>query len=146
MATYTITAVSDNVRDWSSSKGGTMKAYRVVMRDQAGNETQNVEWSRKESSPPPTVGQQVEGDIDVAAQYGPKFKQANTAGGGGGYRGKPVEERRSIAMQHAQKCAVDVVRLAADLGEWRPADDEKALGAVLKIADKLFAQVEGVSA
>src|SRR5689334_22858203 len=119
MGAYEITAVNPQARDWNSTKGGPMKGYRVTMRDEAGQETTNVEWSRKVTSPPPSVGQSVEGLIDMAAQYGPKFKQQSNSGGGGGYQKSP-EERAAIQRMHDQDMALRAVDLAVKLGVAQP--------------------------
>jgi len=143
MPTYTVTLVSDQVRDWNSTKGGPMKGYRVDLQDASGQVVRNCEWSRKPESPAPQVGQSVEGDIDLEAQYGPKFKLAQSAGfGGGGSRARPPEERRSIAMQHAQKCAVTILEVAAAHGEYHPPSAGDVAAQVKLVAATLFKQVQ----
>jgi hypothetical protein len=142
---YTITEVSPQVRDWSSNAGGPMKGYRVSLQNGQGQVMANVEWSRKATSPPPTVGQQVEGDVDTSGQYGPKFKAAQSGGyGGGGGGGRPRDpaERRSIAMQHAQKCAVSVLEVAAAHGDYVPPNAGDVATHVKTIARLLWLQVK----
>lgn len=147
MPAYTITAVAPNPRDWNSTQGGPMKGYRVTMRDAQGQEMQNVEWSRKVTSAAPTVGQQVEGTIDTSGQYGPKFKAAQQGGGfgGGGFRPRDPAERKSIEMMHAQKCAVDALRLAAEHGEYKPPKASDVVDQVRDLAASFFAQIEEVA-
>lgn len=141
MPVYTITAVGDQVRDWDATKGGPMKSYRVTLRNAEGNELANVEWARKATSPKPEVGQSVDGDVDTSGQYGPKLKLAQQAGGGGFSRSKPPEERRSIAMQHAQKCAVTILEVAAAHGDYKPPNAGDVVGQVKTLAAALFQQV-----
>lgn len=136
---YTITEVGDSVREWTSQKGAPFKSYRVTLRNTEGRELANVEVSRPATSPKPEAGQTVEGTVDTSGQYGPKLKEPRP--GGGGLRSKPPEERRSIAMQHAQKCAVTVLDLAATHGEFKPASVNDLAQQVKVVAGVLFAQV-----
>lgn len=150
MPTYKIGNVRENPREWQSQAGGPMLGYRMDMQDQAtGEVTQNVEWSRKPTSAPPAAGQTVEGTIDTAAKYGPKFKQMQQQGGrggGGGYRPRDPAENRSIAMQHAQKCAVTVLEVAAAHGDYHPPNASDVTGHVKSVAAALFLQVEDAAA
>lgn len=146
-ANYEVVAVSDTVRDWDSTKGGPMKGYRVHLKGEDGGIVANCEWSRKQTSPAPTVGQKLYGDIDLEAQYGPKFKQAQQGGGGGGGSyGKSPGEQRMIAMQASHKVAVDVTRIAVDAGLWKPETPEAIAAAVVKVGDRLFMRIEEVGA
>ena len=150
MPSYTIAAVSPEVRDWSSQKGGPMRSYRVTLRNAQGQELANVEWARKQSSPPPAVGQTVEGDVDTSGQYGPKFKalQQGGGGGGGGGGGRPRDpaERRSIAMQASQKVAVDAVKAVVDAKLWSPTDPQQFATALMAVADRLYLRVQDAEA
>jgi hypothetical protein len=112
MATYTVTAVSDQVRDWSTQKGAAWKSYRVTLRNAEGREKAGVELARIASAPKPEAGQTVEGEVKQT-DYGPKLFEPRKAAGGGGFRDSP-ETRRSIAMQSSVTRAVEIVRLAAD--------------------------------
>jgi hypothetical protein len=115
MATYTVTQVSDGVRDWQTKAGVPWKSYRVALRNADGRELGNVEWSRPASEPTPKLGEATPADatVDTKAEYGPKLVLPKKGGGGGGgWKPKPPEERRSIAMQHAQKCAVTILQAA----------------------------------
>jgi hypothetical protein len=146
MPAHTITAVSPNVREWTSQKGGPMKSYRVHLKAQDGTVTENVEWARKADSPAPTVDQQIDCTIDPRPgnDYGPKLaleQKGGFGGGGGGWKPKPPEERRSIAMQHAQKCAVTLLELAAQHGEYKPAKAGDAVEQLKAISWVLFRQV-----
>jgi len=113
MPAYTVIAVADQVREWKTSKGAPWKSYRVTLRNESGAEKGNVELSRPAGDPAPTVNEVVEGTVENREQYGPKLNVPRRGGGGGGWnKAKPVEERRSIAMQHAQKCSVEYLKAA----------------------------------
>lgn len=151
MPSFEITYVSDKIRPWDSTKGGPMKSYRVEVRDEQGTLIPNVEWARKADSPPPAVGQKLEGTLDTSGQYGPKFKAAQTGGGsGGGGRPRDPAERRSIQMQHAQKCAVEALRLAAQFGDgdakYVPPSAADVVAQIKVIASGLYQQIEEVAA
>jgi hypothetical protein len=110
MPAYTITAVDPNPpRQWSSQKGGPMLSYRVdLQRDEDQFAIRNVEWSRKQASPAPTVGQKLNCTVDMEAQYGPKLKVEQEGGGFGGGRGGGMtpEREAQIIRQHSQHMAL----------------------------------------
>jgi hypothetical protein len=135
MPVYEIAAVGNTVRDWESTKGGPMKSYRVELKDAANILTSNVEWARKATSPPPTIGQKVDGTIDTSGEYGPKFKSTPSSGfsGGGGPRPRDPKESAQIIQQHSQRMALDYARLQHDRGAL---PDNFALEQVLIIAGK----------
>lgn len=68
--TYTIKAVNPEVRTYTT-KFGDMASYKVMFNESPTP----VEISQKATTPPPTVGQALEGTIDMSGQYGPKFKK-----------------------------------------------------------------------
>ena len=147
MAMFTITGVDTKVRDWQSEHG-TMRAYNIKLTDAAGTE-HLAEWSRKLSSPAPAPGP-IEGEL-VQSQYGLRFKKTQTGGGGGGgsreYKADPAKQR-AIAMEAAQKVAVDVLRLAMEQGVWKAPDERpvsEMAGVVKTIAQSLFTQIEEVA-
>jgi hypothetical protein len=155
MAEFTIAAVATNedgsprTRAWNSEKGGPMLSYRMTLRNAQGAELSNVEWSRKQDSQPPAVGQSIEGEVDTTGEYGPKFKAAQRpggTGGGGGGRPRDPAERRSIAMQHAQKCAVTILEVAASHGDYRPPNAGDVVTQVKAVAAALFQQVQQAEA
>jgi hypothetical protein len=135
---YTITAVSDQVRQWNSTKGGPMNSYRVHLKAPDGEVVQNVELSQKNTSPIPTVGQQLEGNVDQG-QYGLKFRKAfggpAGGGGGGGYKGKTPSEQASIAASVALDKALIAVEQAATLGVVKVGSAEEHAAAI----DRYFA-------
>lgn len=141
--TFTITAVSDAQRPWKSQQGGEMIGYRVDMQDAAGEVHQRVEWSRKATSAAPSQGQTVDGSIAENGNYGLKFKKASGGGGGGGGWGggsRPEDPKRNarIVRQHSQSCALDLVRLALELGVVdKPADKAAFFALYRDVADWL---------
>jgi hypothetical protein len=121
MPVYTVTHVNDQSREYTD-KFGPKKSWKMTLKDSAGAESTNVEWSRKPDSPGPTVGQELEGDIrteTIDTRNGPmqvrKFKKAQTGGGGGGggFRPRDPRETAAIQRQHSQEMAV---RVAASAG------------------------------
>lgn len=115
-ATYTIRKVHDNPRSWQSKQGGPMVSYKVDLDGPNGRD--GVEWSRREGSAMPVVGQRVEGEIEQG-NYGPKLKVARPAGtgfGGGGFRPRDPKETAAIQRQHSQEMALRFLD-AVDLGE-----------------------------
>lgn len=148
MPTFTVLEATRNGEPWSNDHG-TFQTYRLKLEGQE----KSAHLNQKVDTAPPQAG----AVLDLELTPHPRFEDAMKAkkvfsaggggGGGGGARGpRDPGERRSIQMQHAQKCAVDVIRIAADLGEWRPKNDENALAAVQKIASKLFDQIEEAAA
>lgn len=118
---FTITAVSDSVRDWSSQAGGPMKAYRVHLKAADGTVHPNVEWSRKAASPSPTVGQQVEGELEDKGQYGFKLKVTQRGGGNWGPRPEDPKRAATILRQHSQEMALRYAAIKQAHGELDPA-------------------------
>jgi hypothetical protein len=142
MATYTVKGAGlkkDNIQ----SQYGVFKTLNLFLQEQGQTEQITAEWYTKQDTPIPAEGSTLEGEITVDPQFGPKFKKAQQGGGfaGGGFRGKGPEERRSIAMQHAQKCAVTVLQIAAEHGEYTPPSAGDVVGQVKTVAEALFQQV-----
>lgn len=148
MPTYTITAVSPTARDWNSTQGGPMKAYRVTLRNAEGREMPNVEWSRKATSPAPTAGQEIDANVDTSGTHGPKLKlipKATFTGGGGGGRPRDPAERHSIEMQSSLTRGVETVRIAIDAGVFKPANVADVAGHVLLVAHDYFQRIQEVA-
>ena len=72
---YTIEAVASEVREYES-KYGTMKSYKLKLT----GELDPVELSQKATTPAPTVGTVLNGNIEDG-QYGKKFKKDFQANG-----------------------------------------------------------------
>lgn len=122
-------------------KHGPMQVISLVLQEYGQSTSVNAEWFTKASTPLPEAGSQLEGEVKPG-QYGNDFKKAATGfGGGGGGRSKPPEERRSIAMQHAQKCAVTILQVAAEHGDYKPPNAGDVVGQVKTVAAALFDQV-----
>jgi hypothetical protein len=114
MAAYTVTAVEEQTRDW----GDDMREHRVTLRNADGREKGPIKLNRKRTAPKPNPGDVLE-IVDISDKgFGLVAKEARKpgGGGGGGWKPKPPEERRSIAMQHAQKCAVSLLTARSDPG------------------------------
>jgi hypothetical protein len=145
MPAYTVVSVQDQVRDWKTGKGVPWKSYRVTLRNEHGAEKPNVEVSRPATEPAPAPNEVIEGTVENREQYGPKLNTPRRgAGGGGGFRSKPPEERRSIAMQHAQKCAVSILQTSGDPA--MTVDGRISVESVMEIAKQLFDQVQKAEA
>lgn len=99
MGSFTVTALHGQGKPWSTKDGkGPFIPHRFEVQGTAGI----CEWSRKEGSPGPTVGEVLEGEL-TQTQYGWKFKKAQSNGGG---FGKSPEQQRSIVRQHSQEMAL----------------------------------------
>ena len=136
MPTYTVTDVSPNVRDWSSQQGGPMKEYRVHLND-GSQDHMNVEWSRKQSSPAPVKGQQIEGTLEDRGSHGLKLKVAPSFGGGGFARPEDPKRAARILRQHSQDMALRTIEVALQHGMYPepPEDGAALLSAVKQLAD-----------
>lgn len=139
MPSYTVTEILSS-RPWPSSEETKVIYYDVKVDGQ----DQTVNLGRKPTNPL-AVGAVLDGTLERGDRGGLRFVRAQSQNGGG-RGGKPVEERRSIAMQASQKVAVDVVRIAVDAGLWQPQTPEGVAAAVRKIAGELYGQVNEVSA
>jgi hypothetical protein len=109
VAAHKVTAVDPNPpRQWSSQKGGPMLSYRVdLQRESDQFVIRNVEWSKKQTSPAPVVGETVDCTVDMEAQYGPKLKVNFQQGGFGGRGGGMTPEREAqIIRQHSEHMAL----------------------------------------
>jgi hypothetical protein len=126
MAAYTVIAVEEQTRDW----GDDMREYRVTLQNADGREKAGIKLNRKRTAPKPAAGEKLE-IVDISDKgFGLVAKEARKpGGGGGGWKPEPPEKRRSIAMQHAQKCAVEIL------------GDRPEVGSVVDIAWVLFRQV-----
>lgn len=133
MSTYTIVNVAPAPRAWES-KYGPMLTYLVTLRNAAGK-TMDCQLNQKANSPAPTAGQQVDGTVETT-DYGPRFKKEQQARGG--FQRDSPEQRASIAMQHAQKAAVDIVRMELEHGRDAPIS---VTDLVMARAQKLWEQV-----
>jgi len=144
MPLWVIESVGDNPRSWSGSKGGTNLSYRVKVKSKDGSKQPprdsdtyaNVELVQKESTAAPTVGQEIEGTVDLRPwetkdgekKEDLKFNKprgAGYGGGGGGRAWKPrpddsplvyVSRQAMIGTQHSQDMALRVLELAQRLG------------------------------
>jgi hypothetical protein len=136
---YEVVDVKPDPRQWENKHNNQpMLSWRIDIRDAAGTVHQNVELAQRASSPAPTVGQALDGNLDNT-QYGLKFKKAFAAGasggGGGGYKGKSPSEQASIAASVALDKALIAVEQAATLGVVKVGSAEEHAAAI----DRYFA-------
>jgi hypothetical protein len=119
---YTVEAIR-GTQDWVHPEGGQMIDYILALRDVA----LPVEIAQKPTSPPPTVGQQIDLDLKphpkIEGRMRGKRVQQVPGGGaqGGGFapgRMDPERERR-IVRQHSQEMALHYFALK---GECPPSD------------------------
>lgn len=84
-----------------------------------------VEWYANASSPTPAAGDKLDGELTNDPQYGWKFKKAGQGGGAGGsgrgWQPPDPKDNQRIVRQHAQKCAVELLKTAHELGLVAPA-------------------------
>lgn len=128
--TYTIKAVNPEVRTYTT-KFGDMASYKVMFNESPTP----VEISQKATTPPPTVGQALEGTIDMSGQYGPKFKKEYNQGGNfgaspqasqpsstgaSGSKSKFSDDPFTMYLSYAKDLAVAKVNTTAALGNEVP--------------------------
>lgn len=147
-STFTVTAVSDNVREYDTDYGP-KKAYRVHLRNGDGSEHLNIEWRRNADSPAPSVGQQIEADLVDQGKYGQRLELAQRGGsggvwsgtksGGGGskdFKADPVKQA-AIAMENSHGAAIEIAKLALEQGK----SSQEIEQVVTQIADRLYERV-----
>lgn len=84
---------------------GEFQVYALTLTD--GTTPQNVEMNQKITTPAPTVGQRLEGEISTDKNGYLKFKKAQQQNGGGGGRGpRDPKETAQITRQHSQEMAI----------------------------------------
>lgn len=130
---FKVVGVEEGHRTWQSKQGGEMYSYAIEIADQNG-QTHQVEWSRKPTSPAPTVGTDLEGHIEASGNnYPDKFKQAQGSGGGGyggGGRGNDPETIARISRSHSQEMALRMIAATGN-AQGLPVDNRETVGAYL---------------
>jgi hypothetical protein len=121
-------------RDFPPKEG--QKAKKVIaMKLKVGEEERLVEWFTDHDTPLPEPESKVEGELELG-DYGWKFTPPRRGRGGGGGGGRSEAESRRIVRQHSQKCAVDLIRAAHDLGLLKPkTEGETPLERVSELAE-----------
>lgn len=137
----TITHVGEP-KPWTGQHGP-MVDYWLTLE---GEDKQAILTQKPETAPPAV------GPVDLNLIQHPRFpdkfkatKPQQGGGSGGGGRPRDPAEQRSIAMQHAQKCAVEALKLAAAHGDYRPPAAADVVEQVKLIASGLFHQIEEVA-
>lgn len=140
--TLTVTNVI-GPREWTGQYG-TNHSYDLTL----DGIDKIAELTQKPHKAAPQVGEALELELTPHPTFEGKLKAKRAFQQGGAGNGRPRDpvERRSIEAQHAEKCAVDVVRLAIDAGAWKPASVQEATEATMAVARKLFALVEELAA
>lgn len=72
MSVFEVVAVEPEARPWNSKHGSSFLSYTVSLRNEQ-DEVRRAEWSRKDTSPAPRVGELVDGHMEPG-NYGLKFK------------------------------------------------------------------------
>ena len=110
-----------------------MQVIALVLDE--GGEQKSAEWFTLATTQVPAPGSTLEGTLEDGGQWGLKFKKASGGGGGWG-KGKDPEDQRRIVRQHSQKCAVDLIKVAHDLGLVKPKNEgETPLERVSELAN-----------
>lgn len=83
-----------------------------------------VEWYTNATTPVPAAGDKLDGDLENG-DYGWKFKKSGEGRGGPGGGGRPRDPKddQRIVRQHTQKCAVELLNTAHELGLLKPKSD-----------------------
>lgn len=134
---------AEKIKDGQGTRGP-FTVWKLGLK-QDGEEAVVAEAFCPAGTGPPAVGTVVEGDIEKTdnPSWLDKFRPARKQGaGGGGFKPRDPAERRSIAMQHAQKCAVTILSVAAEHGDYEPPNAGDVVGQVKTIAHALFEQVQ----
>lgn len=142
MGTFTVTAAAKK-KDVPDNGYGPMQVIALTLDDGASPPV-IAEWFTKAATPIPAAGSKIDGNLEDG-KFGPQFKKASGGGfGGAGGGGRPRDpaERRSIEMQHAQKCAVEALKLAAAHGDYRPPSAADVITHVKTLAKVLYDQCE----
>lgn len=139
--TFTVQAASQKKTVPGTNGRGDMQVINLTLVEADGS-IKAAEWFTKIDTPLPQQGAKLDGELQ-AGQYGLSFKKAGGGGfgGGGGGRKDSPETRRSIAMQHAQKCAVTVLSVAAEHGDYTPPNAGDVVSQVKTVAQALYLQV-----
>jgi hypothetical protein len=110
-----------------------------------------VEWYTNATTVIPTEGEKLDGELTLG-NYGWQFKKAGQGGGGGrggGGAPKDPKDNQRIVRQHTQKCAVELMNTAHELGLIAPVRDGETplarvgelVGMVKTVAEHLEAHV-----
>lgn len=118
MTVFLIEAVEE-AGTWTGQYGP-MVTYKVALKPEGDGPRVLGNMNQKPTTPAPRAGETIEATIErpkEGSNFLPKVVKTAPQRGGGGGGGKSPEERRSIQAQHAQKAAVDIVRIAIDTGQ-----------------------------
>jgi hypothetical protein len=140
-ANYTVVE-AEKTADKPDRGYGPMQTIRLKLRNEQGNERDGISWYAKATTPLPTAGSQVFGDV-TKTDYGWQFKKARTgpvSGSSRDFRADPVKQA-AIACESAQKVAVDTIRLAIETQQ----DPAELAKQVVEVARVLYEQIQQLS-
>lgn len=143
-----IREVSSRTRDWEAN-GKKNRSYYVKI----DGDERVFEVARNLDKPAPAVGESFDADIEEREHQGTTYYKLKRVyqqqrGNGAGGRSRDPQEQKRIAVQASQKVAVEVVRLGLSslTNGTAPATVDTISEAVERVAERLFHQVEGLSA
>ena len=141
MASYTVQSIEQAASGGEGDKAWTRQKLSVLA---AGEVTpQTVTLFCNKWQPVPAVGTTIEGEIQPPKQEGwtPELKPPRKGGGGKDFKADPAKQA-AIAMESAQKSAVEITRLALE----HPEHSSEALTKVVRaVAQALYAQITEAS-
>jgi len=115
MSEFTITAVHGH-KPWTSEQYGTFNIYDVEFEGLTASGKGQIK--QKESTAAPTVGMTIDAELVRKGDYPPELKRIpkQGGGGGGGWKPKSPEEHQAINRAVAQKNAIALLGVEAQLG------------------------------
>ena len=145
-ANYTVVQ-AEKTADKPDRGYGPMQTIRLKLRNEQGRERAGIDWYAKATTPVPAAGTQLFGDVNKT-DYGWQFKKARTgppggfSGAGRDFKADPVKQA-AIAMEASQKAAVEIVRLAHDIGADNTAEGLAHVRQVVQdVAGALYEQIQ----
>lgn len=107
MSEFTVIEVLPEKREFDT-RYGPMVAHKVKIEGEQGSGL--VEIKQKPETPPPTMGQTLQGEIMQKPGFTPEFKKDKPAysgqSNGGGSRPRDPKETAAIVRQHSQHMAI----------------------------------------
>lgn len=100
---YTIEAVSEKTKNWSSQYGG-FTTYYVKLN---GEGDEAIQLNKKSDSPAPNSGDELYGEIQIT-EFGKKFKSQKKPFGSNARTPESQDTQDNIARSVALKAAVDL--------------------------------------
>lgn len=117
MPEFTITAVHGS-KAWTSEQYGTFNIYDVEFEGATASGKGQIK--QKQASAAPTVGLTLDAELVRKGDFPPELKRIpkqGGGGGGGGWKPKSPEEHQAINRAVAQKNAIALLAVEAQLGK-----------------------------